>query len=823
MKRTGRASIKLKFTNLLSATIFFLISAGCALVLILFSRATQKEILDRLQQLHADYYEEEILLQQEEIISHVETIATLLSGNRGTPQEMDSLITSVSSKYESFRYRLLDHALMPLRSGPPAESDPLVFPADAGKNTQTISWYGGNGQTGLFLYALSPIPAEWTTPAIYVLVSTPLGRQESIMRLHNAYGVDASVFAGDVRISTTLLDKAGYAVGTKLNKKVSAGLLKTATTYVGESDILGEPYQTMYRSFGNPGEAPLGIIGIGESLRKFHGTLLNMTLLVTLLGLFLMAVSIVLSRYWLQRNIVHPLQRTSSTLASAVQGGTDFEARLNANTQYEEFSQLNRSIIKMVRELSDSRQQLEQYAYCDDLTGLPNRHSLFKRHGGSLQPAGSLLYVVCMDLDNLKMVNNVAGHLVGDHLLQHVSFLLTGILDNFPHQEAYRIGGDEFVVCLMAESNAEIGTGFGTEDRPGAGSNDGSGAGSDSGADIGANVLDRFVDILREKLLQPFRYEEHAMDITVSIGVASGESGLAPISTLLQNAEEALYEAKRRRGQRYVLFSPEMGESRRIRKELGMDLKHSVERNELFLTYQPKMDFSTERCTSCEALIRWNHPTKGLVSPIDFIDVAEETGFIIPMGRWVLEEACAALARLHSRFGSTIRMSVNISILQLNREDFVRLVLETLLKSRLQPEHIELEITESVLIDSLGTALDKLQQLHVLGVGVSIDDFGKGYSSLAYLRSLPISTLKIDKQFVDEIGDDQDILLGDIIKMGRHLNLRTVAEGVETLEQREFLREMDCDAIQGYYYSRPLREDDLFRFIAHETEQGQVG
>ncbi len=736
------------------------------------------------------YFMQEGVLQQTKALkSHTESLAHLLSHQLSALDAPLWTPSEFSPEEETYAYCILDASMEKLHCDIPADDYPTTFPKTDWNAQEVTTWFDGSVGSGLAVYALAPLRESGNETVIqgYVLAHAFIGTQDKVIRIHDVFNVDVSVFYQDWRVATTVRTATGYALGTKLDSTLATRLLSQPSEYLGDVQVLGVPYLAMYKSFGNPGEPPIGILSVGESLERFRSIQLSMIALVSFLGLALLLVTLMFSRMWLHRNIVLPLNQTSDTLSKVASGDPDFEKKLNTYPKYLEFNQLNQSIIRMVRELTESRRQIEEIAFIDDLTRLPNRHSLFKRYLGDSALPSRLKYLFCLDLDHLQTFNNLAGHLVGDHLIQHVGMLLLDLMPSGRDQETYRIGGGEFIVCLSQE-NEKV-------------------------------DLETFVQSVRTNLLQPFRYEEHALDVPVSIGVASCETDSDTIGLLLQNAETAMHEAKACPDLDYVLYCSEMGDGRRLRKELGMELKLALEHAEFFLVYQPKQDLRTGRCYSCEALIRWNHPLRGLVSPADFIGIAEETGFIIPMGTWVLEESCATLDRLQARFGKEISMSVNISSLQLTRDDFVRMMLGILLRNKLQPEQLELEITESVLIGSFGSAIDKLRQLHALGIGISIDDFGKGYSSLSYLRNLPISTLKIDKLFVDEIGDGQDILLGDIIQLGRHLNLKTVAEGVETEEQREFLMAAQCDAIQGYHYSRPLRESDLFRFLEAEQER----
>lgn len=286
----------------------------------------------------------------------------------------------------------------------------------------------------------------------------------------------------------------------------------------------------------------------------------------------------------------------------------------------------------------------------------------------------------------------------------------------------------------------------------------------------------------------------------------------------MQKAEIAMYEVKENSKNDYMFYNPAMTERLLNRQELEEELNYALEKNELFLVYQPKYNIEGKRAGSVEALVRWKNRKRGIVPPNEFIDIAEETGLIHPIGQWVLEEACRFLKKMHQDYSKEFKVAVNISAIQLLRDDFVKNVFETLLRYDIEPKYLELEITESVLIDFLESSVDKLRQLYALGVEIAIDDFGKGYSSLAYLTELPITTVKIDKMFVDDIGFKDNSLVADIIDIGHRMNLDVVAEGVETKEQVRYLREANCDIIQGYYYSKPLIEEDAKRFLLKQPE-----
>jgi EAL domain-containing protein (putative c-di-GMP-specific phosphodiesterase class I) len=274
-----------------------------------------------------------------------------------------------------------------------------------------------------------------------------------------------------------------------------------------------------------------------------------------------------------------------------------------------------------------------------------------------------------------------------------------------------------------------------------------------------------------------------------------------------------MYQVKQSTKNNYLFYDTAMSRAIIERQSMENDLRGALEKEELFLVYQPKLNLKSGKCDAVEALIRWQHPVRGLVSPLEFITIAEETGMIIEIGNWVLEQACLKIKEINAASQNLVKVSVNVSTVQMLREDFVQNAIKTMIKHGIEPRTLELEITESVLIESLSTSVEKLRQLLVLGVDISIDDFGKGFSSLAYLKHLPISTLKIDKMFIDEIEVSDGTMVGDIIDLGHHLGLKIVAEGIETEKQLRYLESVDCDSIQGFYYARPLKIEDLKAFL----------
>jgi diguanylate cyclase (GGDEF)-like protein/PAS domain S-box-containing protein len=441
-------------------------------------------------------------------------------------------------------------------------------------------------------------------------------------------------------------------------------------------------------------------------------------------------------------------------------------------------------VVQDVTERKAQEARIEHLAYHDSLTGLPNRAMLMDRLGQALSQAQRLdqqVAVLFIDLDRFKLVNDSLGHHVGDQLLQEIARRLRTTLRE--NDTVARVGGDEFqvVACNVA--------------------------GSVDAARIAEKVM--------RTLGEPFTLEGQELHVTASLGLSLFPRDGASGELLLKYADTALYEAKGEGRNAYRFFSPEMNAQAHGRLRLENDLRRAVERHELELHYQPQLDLATGEVCAVEALVRWRHPVRGLVLPNAFIPMAEETGLVLGIGEWVLNEACRQVAQWQ-REGladnlSPLRVAVNISARQLQRPGLDGAVRRALSLSGLAPECLELEITESSVMLDPQHAQSVLQALRDLGVLLSIDDFGTGYSSLAYLKRLPLDRLKIDRSFIGGIPTDSDdaAIVETIIVMTHKLGLRVIAEGVETLEQRLQLVSQGCDEMQGFLLAHPVPADEL--------------
>jgi diguanylate cyclase (GGDEF)-like protein/PAS domain S-box-containing protein len=428
--------------------------------------------------------------------------------------------------------------------------------------------------------------------------------------------------------------------------------------------------------------------------------------------------------------------------------------------------------------------QIARLAHYDPLTELPNR-VLFQKHLGEALTrrarSGDQLAVHFIDLDRFKTVNDTLGHPIGDALLRVAAERLRGCVRE--GDTVARLGGDEFAVVQT-----------GLTDMSGA-----------------TRLAERVV----EAMAAPFDIQGHQVMIGASVGVSAAPSDGDDADELLKKADMALYRAKADGRGAFHFFERAMDEQLQARRALELDLRRALAAGEFQLYYQPLYNLGDDRVTGCEALLRWNHPERGMVSPADFIPLAEEIGLIVQLGEWVLREACAEAAR----WPDHVRLAVNLSPAQFRDRGLVRTVISALAVSGLPAERLELEITESVLLQDNAANMSMLHDLKALGVRISMDDFGTGYSSLSYLRSFPFDKIKIDQTFVRDILKDSDALaiIKAVLDLGASLGIVTTAEGVETVEQLNALRDQGCAEIQGYFISRPAPASEIARMLNVEA------
>jgi diguanylate cyclase (GGDEF)-like protein/PAS domain S-box-containing protein len=427
--------------------------------------------------------------------------------------------------------------------------------------------------------------------------------------------------------------------------------------------------------------------------------------------------------------------------------------------------------------------KISHMAHHDALTDLPNR-LLFREkmhHGLERVKSGGKFAVICLDLDGFKSVNDTLGHSIGDALLRAVTDRLLKCIGD--GDTVARLGGDEFAVLQAA-----------------AGHRDESAA---------------LANILIDAIAEPYELCGHEVIIGASIGIALAPSDGSDSSELLKKADMALYQAKNDGRGVFRFFKPEMDSSRRSRHIMERDLNRALAEGQFELFYQPVINIESGRVTSCEALLRWHHPAKGLVMPGDFIGLAEETGLIVPLGEWVLRQACKEA----SKWPDEIKIAVNLSAMQFRRGNLVELVIHALASSGLPASRLELEVTETVLLIENDRAFSTLHQLRDLGVRIAVDDFGTGYSSFSYLRKYPFDKIKIDRSFVQESSEQNECaaIIKAIAGVGSSLGMMTTAEGVETDEQLKLVRAEGCTEVQGYFFSRPRPASEILNFIAKSS------
>lgn len=427
-----------------------------------------------------------------------------------------------------------------------------------------------------------------------------------------------------------------------------------------------------------------------------------------------------------------------------------------------------------------THERLQYLAHHDVLTGLPNRLLFTDRLAQAIKDgnrSGSHVVLIYLDIDRFKNINDTLGHSAGDTLLRIISRRLRETLRG--NDTSARLSGDEFTILLTGVSDI--------------------------------SVVPNIATKILLSISKPVDIEEHELFITASLGVAIYPDDSHDPYTLLKHADTAMYHAKKSGRNGYQFYTPTMNVMAREQLVLENQLHRALERNEFEVHYQPQYDIQSGRLCGIEALLRWNHPVHGMLLPVNFISLLEETGLIIPVGDWVLNASCVRYSRWLDAGLDIPRLAVNVSPRQFSNEHFVSTVNQTLKDTGISPDNLELEITESILIEEKNTNTSSIQELHNAGIGIAMDDFGTGYSSLSYLRQFPIRTLKIDKSFVKHVPDDYDdcVLARTIIAMAHNLNLNVIAEGVETHEQLNFLRQLGCTSAQGYLYS-PAVPHDLF-------------
>ena len=515
-----------------------------------------------------------------------------------------------------------------------------------------------------------------------------------------------------------------------------------------------------------------------------------LTVVVTVIFFFLLRHSLkrwgaVLLKLMLAVTIIYEIAAIASD--GAVIGAALVHSELSVSVV------LYLSIVLLGRVLSERKlaeQRLRDQAIHDSLTGLPNRVLFMERlryaDARARRRKDYLFALLFLDLDGFKLLNDSLGHPMGDQLLIQTAQRLKDCLR--PEDIVARLGGDEFAILLE---------------------------------DLGEPAeAERVTERIHKQLAEPYQLEGHEMFITASIGIALSTTGYQRPEELLRNADTAMYQAKATRKGHHEIFDNRMHEQLLVRLNVEAGLRRALERQQLVVHYQPIVALESGKITGCEALMRWNHPDRGLVCPAEFIPIAEETGLILPMGDWILRTACAQNKAWQQAGLPALRISVNVSTRQLYQRRFTRSVAKALRDTGLDPHFLELEVTESILIENPEATSRTLKELADLGVKITVDDFGTGYSSLSYLRRFPLHALKIDQFFVSSLSKGEAgsaEIIAALIMLARSLKLEVTAEGVESEDQVVLLRSLKCARGQGFFFSRPIEPEAFTKFFQEQV------
>jgi diguanylate cyclase (GGDEF)-like protein len=467
-----------------------------------------------------------------------------------------------------------------------------------------------------------------------------------------------------------------------------------------------------------------------------------------------------------------------------------YQDKENINNEYkkleaiyqESLSSYNKLNLRY-NELHKNRDSIMKLAYTDHLTELPNRIAFIEMLDNIMATLRSeeIICIMDIDLDNFKNINDTLGHSYGDELLIDVTHRLRQVLDD--NDYLARIGGDEFVILTQNLKDTAL--------------------------------YEEKIKKVRNVFSFPFELSSKEYFITVSIGAAFAPKDGKTAQNLIKNVNSAMYVAKANGKNTYAYFEYTFNKKLTDKIELQSELRKAIEKQEFVLYYQAQMDLASKKVQGFEALIRWNHPHRGLLSPNEFIYLAEESGLIVPIGKWALKTACMQLKEWADMGYNDISMAVNLSARQFKDKDLVHTVYEVIEDTGIDPKKLELEITETVALEDLDYTISTIKELKAIGVKFSLDDFGTGYSSMSYLKRLPVSNLKIDKSFLDTVMDDisDQKIIQAIISLARNLDLNIIAEGVERSDQEQFLQDSNCNMAQGFLYSKPVPKERAVEFL----------
>jgi len=525
------------------------------------------------------------------------------------------------------------------------------------------------------------------------------------------------------------------------------------------------------------------IVSISEPYRNaISGIDYVFGILLTFGGIMLLIYALMLWRG--NAKVIQDIKTFTRRLTEVSLGSNDETGR----GYFKEFESLHESFNAMVGKIDDRDKKLSNLAYHDVLTGFHNRAYLDEVLLDLEQSREQKYAVIYLDLDNFSHINDTYGHHVGDQLLMEFSKKLTSVLD--PSIDIIRLGGDEFILIIREMT------------------------------EFAEGVYDQVLRIMSISN-GPIQCGDRWIYFTLSAGISLYPEDGADFWTLLRNADTAMYAAKAAGKNTFSYFTYDMNASIEKRLTIEQHLRPALKNNEFKLVFQPQFTLNENKIRGFEALARWNNQTLGQISPVDFIEVAEDNKMIIPLGRWVMKKACETIKTINEQYRHDFIMAVNVSPMELKEFDYVSTVIDIVKETGIRPQWLEIEITENISIDKFITLKTTLEKLHEFGISISIDDFGTGYSSLAYLQKIPLDVLKVDRSFIMHLGEtnDQNLMTETIFLMAKKLGLMTIAEGVETIQHIEFLKELDCDFVQGFLLSRPLSYDDLILLIEQNFQK----
>lgn len=617
-----------------------------------------------------------------------------------------------------------------------------------------------------------------------IIIGFNISKDKYIKKLGEIFSLDMTIFYDNTRINTTLTRNQKYQVGTKLDPIIYNHIYNYKLVYDDVIDVLGRTYVTKYTPIYNDGVTRIAIFA-GKPVSDIYKDVLQIMLILLLFILIISIIITFLSYSRIKNKYIKSIIKVDNDIKEFMRFKEEYE---NSNTDLSminEIFSLENSFSKMKDSIKIYENKLEFQVYFDPLTKLKNVNSLYNDYTCSSYKKTNchckdfckgmeyfdLQSVIMININSITSISNILGNHIGNQTLIKISNILKTYLSNY-YIDLYKYSGNKFIFLLPKKVNITA------------------------------------KDIL-SLLEQPIIIEENIFTMNISIGVYSIDESKENIFESIKKASIALNNARKENGSFIKYYDKSIEKILRDKFILENDIKIGIDHNEFLLSYQPKVNCKTNKAVGFEALIRWNHGVKGMISPHNFIPIAERSGLIVVLGKWVLEESLSFINRLNRK---DLHIAINISIIQIIQEDFIEHIEGLLKKYTISGNSVHLEITESVFIDSYETIVEKLNYLRTLGIKIDLDDFGTGYSSLNYLVNLPIDSLKIDKIFVDKIFNENSFL-EEIVNIGKKIGLSIIAEGVETIEQSKKISEFNCDIIQGYYYSKPLYEKELIEYI----------